>query len=180
MSNVEGGSESGLKPNLLPRLKRPIIGEGDDWGRQLKKHRKITKYTAAMQEKWRAFESTEPVFLPRGVPSMSEFLGSDTNSTEVVPLSEVELDARGTDNSADEGIQEPLSGETQDLPGPSTGPQDSPPAVIRNAISKRELANMKTNRIMTGSRSTRSGKNCNWPQLQKDEWARAQRARDGQ
>ena len=180
VSNVEGGSESGLELNLLPRLKRPMIGEGDDWGRQLKKHRKIAKYTAAMQEKCGAFESTEPVFLPRGVPSTSEFLGSDTNSTEVVPLSEVELDARGADDPSDEGIQEPVSGETQDLPGPSTGPQDSPPAVSRNGISKSELADMKTNTIITGSRSTRSGKNCNWPQLQEDEWARAQRARDGQ
>ena len=191
VDNVEGGSDSGLKPNMLPRLKRPIIGEGDDWGRQLKKHRKIAKYTAAMQERWRAFESTEPVFLPREDASISEFLDSDHNSTEAAPLSELEIDARGRNNPVDEGVLEPVGGETQSSPGPDSGLQDSPPAedstprpdapaAIRNGISKSELADMKTNTIITGSRSTRSGKNCNWPQLQKDEWARAQRARDGQ
>ena len=191
VNNVEGGSESGPELNMLPRLKRPIMGEGDDWGRQLKKHRKIAKYTAAMQERWRAFESTKPVFLPREDLSTSEFLDSDTKSTEEVPLPEIERDASGADSPVEEGVQEPASGETQGLPDPSTGPQDPPPAedstpqpdataVTRNLISKRELTNMKTNRIMTGGRSTRSGKNCNWPQLQKDEWDRAQRARDAQ
>ena len=173
--DVDSGAQDVLGSNMLARLKRPLVGEGDDWDRRLKKHRKIKKYTAAVQEKWQAFQGTDHVGPPSEARSTSEFLDSDTNSSKSVPGPKTGVAKRKIDRSIEESGRESIRSETQDPPGQTTRPQD--PSLVEGPVAPpRALAEVGAgkprrtrppkdrtdindeNLISTGKRTTRSAR----------------------
>ena len=201
------GTESSSDPrqlepsaeNRIRGLKRPVFGEGDDYGRSRKQHRRITRYTAIEQEKWRAFPGTADAGLPREDPSSSGFISSDSDSSEPAEQPETDTNAPQIDSPIDEDVQDLSNGDNEEPAGPATQPQDSTPAsgpdILPQAPSAAATAaaagqqtrirrrngfdiDMEDRNIITGKRSTRSGEDCNVTRLQKRDLERARQARD--
>ena len=181
--------------NRIRGLKRPVFGEGDDYGRSRKQHRRITRYTAIEQEKWRAFPGTADAGLPREAPSSSGFISSVSDSSELVQQPETDYNAPQIESPIEEGVQDLSNDDNEEPAGSATQPQDSAPAsgpdILPHAPATAAAGQQKRTRrrndlsidmeggsIITGKRSTRSGEDCNLTRLQRRDLERARQARD--
>ena len=199
------GTESSSDPrqlqpaaeNRIRGSKRPVFGEGDDYGRSRKQHRRIARYTAIEQEKWRAFPGTADAGLPREDPSSSGFISSDSDVSEPAEQPETDFNAPQINSPIEEDVQDLSNGDNEEPAGSATQPQDSTPAsgpdILPQGPAATEAAagqqkrtrrrndlsiDMEGESIITGKRSTRSGEDCNLTNLQRRDLERARQARD--